>query len=322
MGSWNKTCGLSNLHITSGTPVYVFVLEPNEHHDRCYSTALFKPLMLPFESVYDDYGGGENSGGVGFNYIMEAIEKNLVEKEVGANQYHDIAVKRENFSEEIFFSAVHENRLEVGHMGRETPLDYVMFRKDIVDDILENYEIEKYVGGGHGTGGWGNNYIYYKFADIVASIPKVIELLLGENDEVNEILNSLPEDKRQVFKIRMRGFRNLQSSDDGTCLAASWLQGDNYRNSRLVDVQDVVAEMLEEGDTSELIPLLTDHLKAKFIDGFMHDTRKLWVPGCHEGSQNSDRGPYRFLCKAITKVLDAEAAEYAEECDDDQPVEA
>ena len=27
MGSWNKTCGLSNLHIRAGDPVYVFVLE-------------------------------------------------------------------------------------------------------------------------------------------------------------------------------------------------------------------------------------------------------------------------------------------------------
>ena len=29
MGSWNKTCGISNLHIYAGTPVYVFVLQEN-----------------------------------------------------------------------------------------------------------------------------------------------------------------------------------------------------------------------------------------------------------------------------------------------------
>lgn len=76
MGCWYKTCGLSNLHIPAGTPVYVFVLERrgNGISDACYSTSMFAPLLLPFESEYNDYGGGENSKGVGFPYIMQALK--------------------------------------------------------------------------------------------------------------------------------------------------------------------------------------------------------------------------------------------------------
>jgi hypothetical protein len=320
MGSWNKTCGLSNLHICSGDPVYVFVLEPNEHHDRCYTTALYKPVLLPFESVYNDYGGGEDSGGVGFNYIMEAIEKNLVEQELGANQYHDIEVKRENFDEGLFFEAVHENRLNVQHHGRfDAALDFVMMRKDIVDNLLDNYEIEKYVGSNKGTyspyGGESKDYIKYKFADIVASLPKAIEIILGKDTEFNDLMKELPEEKRKAFKLLTAGFSSLRSQDEN-CLAAQWLQSDNYRYSRLVRVQDLVVDMIGEDDYEDLLPLLTDHLKALFIDAYMHNIRKVWAPGCHEGSQNSDHDPYRFLCNAITKVLDDADAKYAAEYED------
>ena len=99
MGCWNKTCGLSKLHIYAGDPVYVFVIEQNLDHDRCYSTAFWSPILAPFESVYNDYGGGENSGGVWFQHIMDGVRAKLIEQEVGENEYHDIAVKREGFGE-------------------------------------------------------------------------------------------------------------------------------------------------------------------------------------------------------------------------------
>lgn len=65
MGCWNKTCGLSNLHITSGQKVTVFLLEKNlVATDRTYTTSFYHPALTPFYSEYNDYGGGENSSGV------------------------------------------------------------------------------------------------------------------------------------------------------------------------------------------------------------------------------------------------------------------
>ncbi|KAI9549452.1 hypothetical protein GHT06_001852 [Daphnia sinensis] len=176
MGCWSKTCGLSNLHITAGTPVYVFVLEDSRAGDHCYSTNLFKPLLLPFESEYNDYGGGENSSGVAFELIMDGIKSRLVEVPLGENKYHDIAITKEKFDEELFFEAVHEDRLSISSYGSTDPtnLQFVMFRKDVVDDILENRVIEKYVGDGKGTCGYGNNYISYKFADVVADVKSLL----------------------------------------------------------------------------------------------------------------------------------------------------
>ena len=53
MGSWNKTCVLSNLAIYDGDKVVVFILEDGGDGSDSYATALFRPLLLPFNSVYN-----------------------------------------------------------------------------------------------------------------------------------------------------------------------------------------------------------------------------------------------------------------------------
>ena len=306
MGSWNKTCGLSNLHIYSGTPVYVFVLERNKTYDPCYSTGLFSPLLVPFESVYDDYGGGEDSSGVALDFVMYGLKKSLVEMEVGENEYHDVEVKKEGFTPEKFFEACHEDRMQVQLRYPEpTQVYFTMMRKDVVDTILETREIEDYVGEGKGTCGYGNNYIRYKFADITATIRPLLERLLKdlEGDEFGHF---------HIFD-RLHNYR-----DD--FLAARWINGDSHRYSRIVDVRVMAGEALKRGTVeaiNKIEALLVEYLKGIYIDGFMSSARKSWIPGGHEGSQSTSGGALKLLGKIVSDVVDKERAEWAEEMGED-----
>lgn len=324
MGCWNKTCGLSNLHITAGTPVYVFVLEKNESYDHCYSTSLFRPLLLPFESTYDDYGGGKDSHGIALGMIMAGLTKNLVEMEVGENQYHDIEVKKEGFTPEKFFEAVHEDRLSIkGPFSSEpTQIYFTMFRKDIVDHILENRRIQDYVGEGKGTCGWDNNYVKYKFADIVADIRPLL-------NEAKEKIAKAKEDENDTLANYMLydGFEGLFPYGHPNKVA-KWLRGDSYRYSRIVDMKTVIRRGLEVGTetaSENLAKVLEEHLKAIYIDGFMHAARKTWIPGGHEGSQSSSGGALRLLANATIEVLDEEkrqwAVEMGEEAEENEYIE-
>lgn len=317
MGCWNKTCGLSNLHITAGDDVYVFVLEENtDKTDRCYSTAFWKPVLLPFMSKYNDYGGGEESSGPGFQIIMDGVAKKLVEMELGENEYHDIPVKKEGFGEEQFFEAVHEGRLfKTGrhYNSLETfnvVIDFVMMRKDIVDHILENRVIEQYVGDGKGTGGWGNNYIYYKFENILEDIPEFMDkLALVANPAAMDSKD--PELVEALMELRfMRGLGIFDYSHPNK--VSKWLSSDGYRYSSIVSAQDAVVSLLKDGKRAEADLMVADLLKGAFIDSFMESTRKNWAPGGHEGSQNQEANGYRLLITAMTAALDAEKAYYAE----------
>ena len=318
MGCWNKTCGLSNLHIVVGTPVYVFVLEETRDDSNCYTTSLFSPLLLPFESVYNDYGGGENSSGPALDLILSGIKKNLVEMPLGDNKYHDIEVTKEKFGEELFFDAVHENRLKIqGRFSSEpTKLQFTMFRKDIVDDILENRVIEQYVGDSKGTCGWNNNYIQYRFKDIVADVRPLLDAAMKEIEGLS--------DKERAFRINS-GFEYMDVHKLEN-KAIKWLRSDSYRYSRIVDMRSVISKGLEVGtleSINKLEALLVEHLKALFIDGFMHDARKTWIPGGHEGSQSYSGSALRQLANATIRVLDKEKEEWLaeNECDESEYVE-
>lgn len=317
MGCWNKTCGLSNLHIYAGTPVYVFVLEEARDNSNCYTTSLFSPLLIPFDSEYNDYGGGENSSGVAFDMIMSALKNQLVEMPLGDNEYHDIAVSKEAFGEELFFEAVHENRLFIQdrYSRDKTAVTFTMFRKDIVDSILENREIEDYVGGGKGTfAKWGNekNYIRYKFADIAASVRPLLEKLVEDTKDEKDYIRAYVVDRLHKYREDFR--------------AASWLNNDTYRYSRLVDVRALIGAAIEKATPEALDKaeeLAIEHLKGLFIDGFMHATRKTWIPGGHEGSQSADDDSHRLLATTILAALDKEKADWAAEnkCDEDETEE-
>lgn len=64
--------------------------------------------------------------------------------------------------------------------------------------------------------------------------------------------------------------------------------------------------------------MLVDHLKATYIDSFMHEVRKVWMPGAHEGSQTQEHGGYRVLIDAMTQALDVEDKERKEWDEDDE----
>lgn len=318
MGSWNKTCGISNLHIHAGTPVYAFVIEENPHHDRCYSTAFWRPLMLPFASVYNDYGGGEDNNET-LQFIINGLKNELVEMPLGENQCHDIAVSADAMTEDLFFEAIHEGRLFVKDraFGGERKVDLVMMRKDVVDHICENWQCEVYVGSGKGTSGYGNNYVRYKFADVLALIPEFTakvrtELLDTPADDRDALL---PPELR--MKYAFRGLNGLYAYEDRN-LISIYLSGiDDYRFSRIVRPTDLVVQLLGQGDDAKATEIIKDVLLASFINSFMDLSRKLWIPAGHEGSQSDEHSPYRVLISAMENVLDKEKARWEEENEGD-----
>lgn len=293
MGSWSKTCGLSNLHITAGTPVYVFMLEQNEDdNDRCYSTAFWRPTLLPFLSEYNDYGGGENSH-TNINYILDGLKSKLVEMDIGENQYHDIAVKADAMNEELLFEAVHEGRLKVRHGQDVVHVDFTMIRKDVVDRICNNWVQTIYVGDGKGTIGYGRNYIEHRFNDVLDAVPGFVEELMAINKPF--------------------GVYDKLDRPDYTHHLSRYLGRSGYRFGTIVRVPELIQSLVDAGQREQVESTLREYLLGCFINAFMDQSRKVWIPGCHEGSQSMEHAPYRVLINAIGEVLDAEEAEFEDE---------
>lgn len=312
MGCWNKTCGLTNLPIMSGERTYVFILErEKEIDDHCYATHLYRPLLLPFESTYNDYGGGEDSAGAAYPVIMDAIKQHLVEMPVGENEYHDIAVSRAEWGEDLFFNSVHERRLRIHYSYQgETELEFVMMRQDVVDDLILTYEFDEYVGEHKGHTGYNNSYKRYRFVDVLNSV----------NAFLDAAIYTMKDQAWSWTRMDMVAFRMLEA--DSKNLAAKWLRNElGYRFSSIVPVRDLIMEMLSKGDErarEAAGELLVTHLRGMFVNSFMEMNRKSWIPGGHEGSQRQEYEPYRALMASMNRVMDARDAEYAEEHGEDE----
>ena len=309
MGCWNKTCGLTNLPIMSGEDTYVFVLErAKEFHDHCYSTHLYRPLLLPFVSTYNNYGAGENSEGVALPVIMNALKTHLVEMPLGENKYHDIAVSRDAWNEDLFFESVHEHRLRVNysHDG-ETEVEFVMMRKDVIDDLAESYEFEEYLGEGKGTCGYKNCYTRYRFVDVANDVDEFLDATL----------RIMKEKEWRWPRVDMIAFQYMEI-EGGQNRVAKWLRHDSsYRFSNIVPAREYIMELLMKGDRDLARDLMVEHLKGMFVNTFMEITRKSWIPGGQEGSQQQEYDPYRALMASMNKVMDARDSRYAAEDGDD-----
>lgn len=303
MGCWNQTCGLSSLHIRADDPVYVFLLEHMTDPGVTYSTGLFRPLLLPFEARYNDYGAGRGSSGKVFDTVMAAVRENLVELPQGANHYRDTPVSRENLGEEEFYKAIQNERLYLKPQGPwpQRRLLFTMFRKDVVDHILENRDLVDFVGYNQGSCGFNNAYIRYRFKDVVTQVRPYIDGLIERSRRMN-----LPPDL---------AFLLVDSRTMGSPIS-NYLRDSDSRFSRLVDVKDWLfkaPQMTTEQELTDLEAVLTAYLRGQFVERFMLAARKTWVPGGHEGSQDESGDALHQLYSATLAALERERTEYDEE---------
>ena len=315
MGSWYKTCGLSQMAIRDYEEVMVFVLEKNnDPTERCYSTAFWAPSLLPFYAKYGDYGRGDDNTGIALPYIMKGIKEHLVEVELGDNKYHDIEVKRDKFDVELFYEAVHEGRLfKSDWQGNKQMIDFVMIRKDIADDILANFQREEYVGEG-GDCGYDNHYKMVTFAKILEDLPdymaKLSEFVKPE-DELDDRANEA------LIRMKFGGGLSTVFRYEDSNLVGKWVRGDGYRFSRLTNPHEIVLDLMQAGKVKEATEVMVDLLKGSYLNCFMELTRRNWAPGGHEGSQANEAHGYRIMAEATLRALARDKAEYLEEVDDE-----
>lgn len=296
MGSWNKTCGISNLHINGGEEVVVFALVKNKEVDSfCYTTPFYAPLMFPFYSHYNDYGVGENSSGFGMSVVVNATKEFMVEIDEGENRYHEIAVKKEGWDIDKFFEAVRENRLTVRTVRGPAKVAMVMIKRDIWDYIFNNYTFTHVWFSGPKKAKY--NRRKYKFKNIEKDIPAVVDYLVelhGKLSGYGSYLDALGE---------------LHNSKN---CAAPFLMGDTYRHARIMHIDEHIRVYLKIGDKIGLTEFLTEYVKARFIDYYMSSARKVWIPQGHEGSQNTEHEAHHTLIAAMQESMEKERKKYGE----------
>lgn len=282
MGCWNQTCAITNLPIMDSDEVYVLVLQKGreESPSLCYPTAYWTPGIFFFEGKYNDYGGAKDCHGPLMDYVVDGIRDILFEFEVGENEYHDIAVKKEGFDAEVLFEANHEDRLYVNKCNilqfdqDRAKLNTVFVRKNVLDGLLTSYVQERY---NRKTGECDP----YSFADMHREF----------RDTVIPLLTNLPDQEdyncqRQImWEIELRE-------------AVRRYTGSVERYGPLFHACDAIAST----NNAELIDHMLYQISVMaWLNDFMQDARKCWLPPTGAGSQESSVDALAILGDIIKK---------------------
>ena len=295
MGCWNKTCGLTNLPIKDGDEVYVFILEQSPDSNHCYSNHLYSPLIKPFLARYNDYGAGDEC--TGYEEILEIISECVV-----ASNNPDIDSERLQYlmgritekhgsskmTPEYFFALVHDGLLYVEEpiYKEHHKIEFVMFRKDVVDHLLVNYKFDSYVGDGLGTTGYHNNYIEYTFADIINDYQEWHDVIKSKLDSSGPFRSMCYMNTRHA---------ELENNKFAKCIRYT----DNF--SRIFNFDSYVFNKIEEGN--DIRGFMFDCMVGIFLDFYMNQIRKSWMPMCGEGSGGQNYDHYKLLIESMQLVI-------------------
>jgi len=358
MGSWNGTCAVSNLHVTAGQKVAVFLLlENNEKKSFCYGNAMYDMCPIPFYGEYNDYGAVENCHGFGMNIVVDAIRDQLYEFGDGPNSCHDLAVNRNNLNIDMLFEADHEDRLGIQQAQRHSndaydlrelekhrlesgltdsqqfELDRLANKIKNIDtfrrvthvivhgDIFDDIMTKWYIEDyvGEGKGNAGYGNNYVHI--YFKDIEDSIPDYIAKKKQHCEEMKAVEDPKLRIALMRLSG----SDSWDSPNLATKWLNGFDSGSGvefGLIRVAEYIREYEGKEDWEGLHSFVKESLTTLWVNSFMSYTRKAWTKQTGLGSQNSELRGYRTLIASMTRILDAEAAEQAEwdrEDEDDEP---
>lgn len=306
MGSWNNTCGLTNLPIIAGESVYVFPIRERDlskYRSHCYSTALYQPVLIPFVAEYNDYGAGENCSGIALDLTIEELRRTLIELEIGENKYHDIAVKRNDFDDVKFFEAVNEKRLFVHGWGESNrPVFFTMIRKDVADRMWNEWTFDQWRGSeGVVPEGFESDQYYIKnvtYAKIAAMIPQYLAA-------ISKVIKDLDNNQITIDRYITRSL--LQRGK----LAANYLLDnifhyfENFEFWDLLNGRECIVNYIIQGELERAEEFIRTYMMGVMINHIMESTRRIWLPVMHMGSQNECYSDYRFLNTVTNDVMNS-----------------
>lgn len=298
MGCWNASCFLTNLPITYGEDVRVFILHKQENSELryCYPTASWRPFAFSFKGKYNDYGSIEEENGIMLNFIIDSIKKDLMELELGENRYHDIEVKKEGFDFEKMMEANHEGRLFVTNLfGKQSQLKMIMVKESSLNSFLDRYSWE--------TISWDEQKkINRRFINYKTRCDEIKNELLSLTDKyLSDRQHDVKNSNFFMFLFKVEKILFETTSHIANAFSAITAKDQNL-------LQCTYDDIVEEVTIVEV------------INNFLSDVRRTWTPPSGEGSQQNETEPYKMFAQLLLDEcakIDKQHSEWEKENEDE-----
>lgn len=323
MGSFNQTCALSNLPINCGDHLRWLLLIESPYGTRnnhIPPDCFYIPRSIPVRAEYADYGEvkGRDKDLIEDSYQyklwLELFKKDLVEKEQGANQYHDLEVKH-NLTLAKLQDFLHEDLLSIReeqwgqNEARELKVKKAYIREDVWQEVLNL------------TRFWqGYKKVKGKYITITTDVHGLYKSIL------EECIESVKRKKTNAHGLETLGwgFYAPHRKTNGDfkalpCLLGSSCNGLSFPFVRGVPetLELILDEVFSEKSSFEdkhIQEALRDLAELWVVTSFLSSRMQAWAPSLYAGQKNHwdvHQKFHRAMSKLITKAKKKEKEYYS-----------
>lgn len=301
MGSWDETCGISQLPISPGDKVRLFILRGGGPKRRegggiCYPNDMWSPIAPPIAGEYADYGEiGSIVEGEASEFLLEQIKRNWAP--IDEEKHREKNVPAEKLDLETALNLIERSACDglSDYQGDKEHLGMMFVLEDVYQACINYSPIE--------TSFYKESYVYKPYLEILN------EEMKEWYDKCFEKLEECKYDDEELRFQKSFGVNLIESR-----LFWNMRGKAGHANKRkLVDLM-LKGYDYEHPKSQEFIKLVKDLFA---FENMMKDARKMWTPQCGKGSQQNDLAVYKMLNEATNKFMEKKDAEMQEDVTDD-----
>ena len=314
MGSWNETCGISQLPIRPGEKVRVLFIvgrPPYSDNNRTggiyYVDDIYYPYALPVRGEYGDYGYIENVvEDWNTEHIINLLKRDMVEKELGENKYHDPPTKKDNLTIENVVEWIGENRVDLEYFRRH--YDYDFESRPSKETLVKEERVIYYLGHVFIL----ENIYQTCISRGILEWGEYNDMRVKQTKEGEEFVKDMIDRYNECKKIPDYQFTNT----DRYLFPSGGDFGHNFKTPPFVPggleayPTYIWNKVLKEDftDTDRDI-FIKEFLDFSSVSQRMYMMRKYWHPQSGLGSQSESWEDYKLLSQTIIKHCDEKLEE-------------
>jgi len=318
MGSFNETCGISQLPISYGDKVRVFILaDTSKLHYRqgnggyCNSDDRWTPYGLSFVGKYNDYGSVEKvkntyTSKLLFNNIISNIDQNYNEEECCPLDLTDPNLGWTDIVDSISQEEIKMKNCTLG----------VMF---VLEDIYQAMISMNKIIVCRDKGGWAyeklNNFLDLDMGNYLNKIKDDVARKRDLEEKIAKLEKEGNSTAIEILELKIKVDQALEEMiDDYSSIIESTIN--NYKSRHFLLYKKALMDLIGSGKylNDKNIQLICSQLKehVQFCQS-LDSLRKGWMPQFGKGSQDCNYEAHLILTSAINNFCNKKNKEYDEE---------
>ena len=338
MGSWNGTCGISQMSISAGEPVKVVMIQnnavPGEASGFCYSCGIASPISFAFDAEYNEYGAVEKiTNDLGLKLFEYYFHKELQEGniKIQPDDYYDREMKVQdgdysNIKGTDLIDLIERDRVTRkvqrytadGMVFEWSLVGFMLIHTNIYNSIQESIFASKTKYDGFTAEDVYNDCLYAvedlfentklskysqaSFDEVISELKELVKVEPRDETKIKQLKEDLEEITKNdaSFSTRCWDNENIRKIGDWGNMVRRFSSYDSVDTTSFIDYFYTLKNSYKPELKEKIIKMMTEFI---VIMDSMSLLRKSWMGQSGKGSQHFEENVTLGLIKGMQQVI-------------------